>query len=146
MKATASLDATALIAPAADRRTFQRYAMNMLVFVRLPEPNIPAMSDISTSNNPELYLMQAVSVKDLSMTGLFFYSTLIYPLKAELEVTLCLNGVEFQTAATLERRVRIDNRICGYGLNFQQSQTSRELRVALAAHLLRHDCRVTQCV
>jgi hypothetical protein len=146
MKATASLDATALIAPAADRRTFQRYAMNMLVFVRLPEPNIPAMSDISTSNNPELYLMQAVSVKDLSMTGLFFYSTLSYPSGSELEVTLCLNGVEFQTAATLERRVRIDNRICGYGLNFQQSQTSRELRVALAAHLLRHDCRVTQCV
>ncbi len=136
------MDAATLIAPADDRRTFQRYTLNMLVFVRLPEPTVPALGDSVAVDDPELYTLQAVSVKDLSMTGLFFYSTLAYPTGAEVEVSLCLDGREFQTAATVERRVRVNNRLCGYGLNFRQSRTSKELRVALATLLLRHDCRV----
>ncbi len=142
MNPPAPLNASSLLAPAEDRRVFQRFALNMLVFVRLPELPAPALGDSAAAPDPALHTLQAVSVKDLSMTGLFFYSPHAYPIGAELEVCLSLDGREFGTAGTVERRARINNGLCGYGLSFRQSRTSKELRLTLAAFLLHRDSAV----
>jgi len=65
------------------------------------------------------------------MTGLFFYSPLPYPSVAPLEVCLCLDGRDYVTEAAVKRRVRINNQLCGFGVSFRQSRTSKEFRAAL---------------
>lgn len=133
----AQIDARCLISPHDDRRTFQRFATNILVFVRLPEGPPPCLSDRASAYDETLHTFQAVAVRDISMTGLFFSSRLVYPSEAELEVCLCLDGVEYVVPAMIERRVRVNNQLCGYGISFRQSRISKDLRVALAAFLLR---------
>ena len=131
------MDVNCLISPRDDRRTFQRFALNMLVFVRLPAALRPALGDIAVAHDERIYSLQTVAVRDISMTGLFFFSRLAYPAGADLEVCLCLDKTEYRVATTVKRRVRVDNQLCGYGISFRQSQTSKELRAALTAFLLR---------
>ena len=76
------------------------------------------------------------------MTGLFFYSRLTYPPDADLNVCLCLDGKEFSVPAVMERRVRVNTQLSGYGVSFRQSRISKEFRIALAAYLLRQDAAV----
>ena len=136
------LDAARLISPQDDRRAFQRFALNILVFVRLTDAPQASLCDSAAAPAEALYALQPVAVKDLSMTGVFFFSRLAYPLEADVEICLCLDGTEFLTPAVVRRRVRVDNQLCGYGVSFRQSQTSKVFRVALAAFLLRQDARV----
>lgn len=135
------LDPARLVAAREDRRGFRRFPTLMIAFTRLAGTPPPTLTD-QVPMHEILYTLQPVPVSDLSMTGLFFSSRLSYPSQAELEVHLCLNGTEFIIPSTVERRARVDNRQLGYGVNFQQGQTTKEFRLALATYLLRRDCAV----
>ena len=138
---SSQIDPSRLVSSDGDRRMFRRFSQNMLVFVRLVDPRRPSpVGQCGTAANEEaLRQVQPAPVKDISMTGLFFYSPLSYPSKGNLEVRVCLDRMEYVVSAVIERRLRINNTLCGYGVSFAHGRTSRELRVALAAFLLRLD-------